>query len=172
MIYFIEGEGTGLVKVGFTTIDPGVRLIQLQIGSPVPLVGLALMAGDKRRERGIHRRYRADHSHGEWFRLTAGLRSYIKAKGGPWCYAIDDRYLTPTERRARAEARAAEFAELRRATDALEVSRRAAHPEFYEILEAKSAPKIAATKRPRNASRFPWDSSDLMALRAQKRAKG
>lgn len=73
-IYFIEGAG--LVKIGATTQPPRRRLQILALSSPVPLTLLAVIPG-QHREQELHDRFRASHSHGEWFTLTPDLKAFI-----------------------------------------------------------------------------------------------
>ena len=74
MIYFIEcGD---LVKIG-TTNDVRARLSSLQTGNPAPMVLLGQMAGGMVVEGDLHRRFRALHVRGEWFRHADDLRAFI-----------------------------------------------------------------------------------------------
>jgi hypothetical protein len=66
MIYGItDGE---LVKVGFTSREPVLRLRQVQthLGSKVKLV--ALVRGTRADEKRLHREFTEERVHGEWFR--------------------------------------------------------------------------------------------------------
>ena len=55
MIYFIQAEGVGHVKIGFTDADDAdVRLATLQIGSPVPLRLLGTVQGSADEEKDFH----------------------------------------------------------------------------------------------------------------------
>lgn len=67
-IYVLQGEATGLIKVGRAQ-DPCGRLRGLQGGSPDRLRLLALMPSwcVEQDERNLHRRWAACRSHGEWF---------------------------------------------------------------------------------------------------------
>jgi len=68
MIYLIEAEGVGHIKIGFTDHDDAlIRLAQLQTGSPVPLRLLGTIAGDELAEKDLHRRFAASKVHNEWF---------------------------------------------------------------------------------------------------------
>lgn len=76
-IYFMHAPGAGLVKIGATS-NLNSRLMALQNGSPLPLVLLGCMDGDKAVERGLHKQWSALRAHGEWFQATAELMAYIK----------------------------------------------------------------------------------------------
>jgi hypothetical protein len=75
-VYFIRGEGTGLVKIGVAD-DPRTRLRDLSIGSPVALTLLGQTPGNEAIERALHKRFAALRAHGEWFRETHELASFI-----------------------------------------------------------------------------------------------
>lgn len=77
-VYFIEAEN-GLIKIGVSD-DPVGRLAQIKTMSPLPLklLGLIPGAGDVG-EAEFHRRFADDREHGEWFRPSPALTSYIAA---------------------------------------------------------------------------------------------
>lgn len=75
-VYFIEGEGTGMIKIGVAE-NPYRRLAYLQIGSPVILRMLATVRGDASIEAELHDRFGESRAHGEWFRSTPALQEYI-----------------------------------------------------------------------------------------------
>jgi hypothetical protein len=76
MIYFI-GDGHGHVKIGFSSCDSNLRLIQLQAGNPHKLTILASHDGDVIDERSIHRKFSRSRIRGEWFKLTDDIREYL-----------------------------------------------------------------------------------------------
>lgn len=64
-VYFIGGDA-GAVKIG-TTIAPLERLAAFQLGSPIKLSILALVAGGAKEEKAFHQRFAEHRTHGEWF---------------------------------------------------------------------------------------------------------
>ena len=55
------------VKIGFS-VNPYRRLYELRTGMSGPMDRLAVIKGDTRDERRLHKRLEKYHSHGEWFR--------------------------------------------------------------------------------------------------------
>lgn len=78
MIYFVQGESTGLIKIGLAT-DPLHRIRSLQAASPDKLIMLKIITGDKKTEFELHRRFQADRKHGEWFCPSHRLISFIES---------------------------------------------------------------------------------------------
>lgn len=76
MIYFIQSEVGGPIKIGCTQ-NPIYRLSQLQTGSPVKLVILGSMNGDEAKEKEIHKMFLDDLLYGEWFAASDKLVSFI-----------------------------------------------------------------------------------------------
>lgn len=64
-IYFI-GADSGPVKIGYS-VNPKVRMRQLQAASPRRLKILAQVIGEPEDERAYHARFAAHRLHGEWF---------------------------------------------------------------------------------------------------------
>jgi Meiotically up-regulated gene 113 len=78
VIYFIQADQVGHVKIGFTEeADAQVRLRVLQVGSPVKLTLLGTMPGDMTVELELHRRSAAYRVHGEWFKPAMELMELI-----------------------------------------------------------------------------------------------
>lgn len=76
MIYFLLKESNGLVKIGYTeNYHERLRSLTVDHGK---LTLLALKSGTRRDEKDIHRAFASDHSHAEWFKLSASLRQYIE----------------------------------------------------------------------------------------------
>lgn len=69
-VYFIQGYGGGLVKIGVAA-DPEARLAEIQRMCPIPLRILATLQGaGQSTETALHRRFAAHRRHGEWFELS------------------------------------------------------------------------------------------------------
>lgn len=77
MIYFIQAQGIGHIKIGFTDGDPLVRMSQLQPSSPVPLVLMATTSGTQEVEKQLHKRFAEHRVRGEWFKPVSELLTYI-----------------------------------------------------------------------------------------------
>lgn len=77
MTYFIEAVGMNMVKIGFAR-DPQKRLQQIQTGCPFELKIIATMKGDF--EKWLHEAFKGDAIRGEWFRLSADVREFIRLK--------------------------------------------------------------------------------------------
>ena len=76
-VYFIESY-SGEIKIG-RAVDPSVRLLDLQTGSPVGLrlIGSTPETKDMN-ERSLHRRFASFRLHGEWFRREPDLLAFIE----------------------------------------------------------------------------------------------
>jgi hypothetical protein len=78
MIYFIQAELIGRIKIGFTRKpDLGPRLCELQTASPVKLQILAAIPGDKLTEKELHERFHHCRVQGEWFDPSPELVRFI-----------------------------------------------------------------------------------------------
>jgi hypothetical protein len=84
LVYFVQPVGGGLIKIGWTSGYVGDRLGALQTGSPVPLEVAYSMRAPREAERQLH--YRFDHvrSHGEWFKPTKDLTTFIEGLREFW----------------------------------------------------------------------------------------
>jgi hypothetical protein len=90
MIYFIQADGIGHIKIGFTdNEDAMARLNNLQTGSPVPLRLLHVMPGTMEDEKNLHRRFAATGVGGEWFRPTPALLALIPEAAKPSCGGVE-----------------------------------------------------------------------------------
>lgn len=77
-VYFVRAE-TGQTKIGWTR-DPHIRLGQLQIGSPVDLTLVGLIAAKSAwDERSMHARFAHSWIRGEWFAWSMDLEAVILA---------------------------------------------------------------------------------------------
>jgi Meiotically up-regulated gene 113 len=65
-VYLIGSKATSLVKIGRSTNVPG-RLAALQSGSPINLAVLWQTKGGAELEAALHRHFKAQRTHGEWF---------------------------------------------------------------------------------------------------------
>jgi T5orf172 domain len=84
MIYFIQAEGIGHIKIGFTDgEDALVRLANLQTGSPVLLRLLGVMPGGLEAEKYVQEHFADQHVHGEWFRADDALLRFVQEHAGP-----------------------------------------------------------------------------------------
>ena len=76
-IYFLQArDGNKPIKIGVTS-DINKRLSQLRNTSPVNLQLLKAIEADKDLEQDIHRRFKDDRLHGEWFNPTPELLRFI-----------------------------------------------------------------------------------------------
>jgi len=83
VVYFLQGVGTDLIKIGITT-DPFRRATIMQVQCPVPLKIIGTMPGGVQKEIEIHWRFRHLFSHGEWFRAAPELVDFIASEVTPW----------------------------------------------------------------------------------------
>ena len=78
MIYFYQGEKTGLIKIGYSSKENlDSRLSDIQSYSPDKLILLKVVEGDYSVETMIHRKFRDARSHGEWFKPVDSLLDFI-----------------------------------------------------------------------------------------------
>src|SRR5438552_3907269 len=81
MIYFIQGEITKLIKIGYTKSRKELwgRFYIMQIGSPDKLNVLGvIVGGTRRKEKELHKRFEHLNIRGEWFKPSKLLLGYIK----------------------------------------------------------------------------------------------
>lgn len=78
MIYFVQAEIVGRIKIGYTSRDRAEeRLAALEGASCVPLRLLATCPGSMELERKIHERFHEYRVKGEWFKPGPRLIRYI-----------------------------------------------------------------------------------------------
>lgn len=80
IVYFIEREGDGAIKIGWTS-DIRRRLLELEKLVGRQLVLLGAVPGDKVRELEFHARFAESLIGDEWFRPTDDLRAFINSLG-------------------------------------------------------------------------------------------
>lgn len=80
-VYFLQASRSGLIKIGHSS-DVESRIASLRTGSPEPLVLLAVMAGGREVEQGLHARFAGARVRGEWFRATGELVAFIEGVKG------------------------------------------------------------------------------------------
>lgn len=76
VVYFIESDHNGLIKIGFTT-DLETRFRLLLNSSPAKLKLLNFMQSDEIGERKLHGKFKDCRSHAEWFHPAPELLEYI-----------------------------------------------------------------------------------------------
>lgn len=66
MIYFIQAENGGPIKIGFSLTEEGCKR-RLQTGNPHVLVIRKMIEGDLFGEQDLHRQFQSSRLAGEWF---------------------------------------------------------------------------------------------------------
>lgn len=79
-IYFLQGQDSKRIKIGYTEWDPINRLATFQTGSPEKLTLLGSKPGSMKDERTIHRKFVADCVGGEWFNPSDELMDFIESE--------------------------------------------------------------------------------------------
>lgn len=82
MIYFIQEEASGAIKIGYSG-NPDRRLSILQTGHVGKLGLLAVMGGTVDDEQALHGRFSSCHLRGEWFHPSPDLTDFISALPKP-----------------------------------------------------------------------------------------
>ena len=82
MIYFLQGQRTKRIKIGYTANGKSFkkRLSQLQCQNADRLVVLRKMAGGRLTERALHLKHKSSRIQGEWFKPSASLKRDIASK--------------------------------------------------------------------------------------------
>ena len=89
MIYFIEMEKSGFIKIGYTAGNAERRMAQLQTGQPLKLKLLGTIPGEREGEIGLHREFEEFRINGEWFIPNEYLITIIDEminNQTPWYY--------------------------------------------------------------------------------------
>ena len=76
-VYFVVGIGTGLVKIGFSA-DPDARFATLKQQAAVTYRLVTAVPGTMATEKELHARFKAKHSHGEWFQYDEEMYQFVK----------------------------------------------------------------------------------------------
>lgn len=83
LIYFVQVEGGGPIKIGFTEGDPRIRMSKLQSDCPWPVQLLGAVAGDVTKEAEYHRRFDAHRIQSHWFnpvdKILAAIREALSS---------------------------------------------------------------------------------------------
>lgn len=74
-IHFIEAEGTGLMKIGFS-VNPRHRLHSMQSGIPNRLVLHGTVNATAEAERALHEVHKPNRTRGEWYPLEYAMSIY------------------------------------------------------------------------------------------------
>ncbi len=82
-VYFIRAGTDGPIKIGYSARDINERLSQLQTGNPEELCLIGLVSGTEDFEKRLHRRFRAHHIRGEWFRPDPEILAFIAGRAAP-----------------------------------------------------------------------------------------
>ncbi len=78
MIYFLQAEIIGRIKIGYTSkAKADKRLHNLKCGSPVELKLLTWTGGDRQKEQELHQRFAHARVRGEWFDPVPELVRYV-----------------------------------------------------------------------------------------------
>lgn len=74
MIYFIQREDNGYIKIGYSK-DVPTRMLSLRMYTRLTLLGQC--EGDVEFEQGLHRKFNKFRVHGEWFHPSPGILDFI-----------------------------------------------------------------------------------------------
>ena len=77
-IYFVQAGPDGPIKIGWT-VDPQMRLAQLQTGSHIRLFILGAIEGSSAGESALQRQWSEYRIRGEWFEPTPEIIEFVKA---------------------------------------------------------------------------------------------
>jgi hypothetical protein len=84
-LYFIRAGKA--VKIGHTH-NIVARLGNMQANNPQELDCLLLLRGKGHEERDWHKRFKAEHIRGEWFRLSPRIKRAIEKERGQCCHPV------------------------------------------------------------------------------------
>ena len=106
MIYVIQAEN-GVIKIG-NAQNPFYRFQTLLFGSPLQLRLVAVLPGDFRGERELHKRFEKSRRHNEWFAPDGDVLQFLAEVWGQGLGSVED-FVTDFEevRRTKKEVSAA-----------------------------------------------------------------
>ena len=82
IVYFLQQDIDGLIKIGYTSGDINIRIKQFETGNPNQLKLLLVLEGGLELEKKLHERFHEFHERGEWFRPENELNDFIENVGG------------------------------------------------------------------------------------------
>ena len=85
MIYFIQQEPGGAIKIGYAKNNIQERIATFQTASPYKLVLIKSMEGSPATEAALHREFKDDLIRNEWFNPSSKLMEFINS---PWFISI------------------------------------------------------------------------------------
>ena len=97
MLYFISNESNTAVKIGYTSNDPVLRLVDLQTAHYERLRLIAVTEGELEGERQLHSIFEDERLQGEWFRPSEYLMATIKFLGDEPTAAVRDRLIAASK---------------------------------------------------------------------------
>lgn len=83
MIYFLQSDHDGPIKIGYSKRDINRRLRRIQATSPYQLSLLAITYGGLDDEAKLHKRFKKLNIHHEWFNPESELLEYIALLNKP-----------------------------------------------------------------------------------------
>ena len=77
MIYFIQSDNNGPIKIGYTATNINQRFQQLKTGNPCTLTLLCVIDGNEQDEKNLHEKLKSHRINGEWFSPHWSILNYI-----------------------------------------------------------------------------------------------
>lgn len=77
MIYLISDSEKQYCKIGYTKKNPLQRLCTLQVGNPMKLSIISLIAGSTSFEKLIHKKFKKYYIRGEWFKYSKDIIEFF-----------------------------------------------------------------------------------------------
>lgn len=91
-VYFVQAEGNGFIKIGYSWHYPDRRLSAHMVSCPVRLLRLGYLRGSLKLERLMHSKFSEARTHGEWFVPCESLMEFVRIETHPWLPAKDCDY--------------------------------------------------------------------------------
>jgi hypothetical protein len=85
VVYFLQVEGSGPVKIGTTIGNVHLRVQSLQQASPYELRWIGYFPGGRTEEKAAHQLLSGSRLRGEWFYPTAEVVAFVKEKCPDFC---------------------------------------------------------------------------------------